>query len=311
MQAPDETSFAEPCQSSAVVVRAYAAMVVANVALAFGPWLVRLADVSSLSSAFWRLALAAPLLFLIARAVRQPIPRMAWPILAVIALGGLAFAADLGAWHVGIHLTKLASATLFGNLASFLFAGYALVLTRTLPDRYQTAALLLAALGTMLLLGRSYQVDTRYLAGDLLCILAGVFYTVYLIAMARTRALLQPVPLLLISTLAGMLPLLLFALAEGGTFWPTDWTPLILLAIGSQVVGQGLMIYAMGHLTPLVIGLGLLIQPFITAVIGSVYYDERLGAFDIAGGLAICAALVLVRAGGSGQRALAKVEAEA
>ena len=308
MQAPDDTSFVEPSKSSAVVLRAYMAMVVANVALAFGPWLVRLADVSSLSSAFWRLAIAAPLLFLIARAVRQPIPRLSWPIVVIIAVGGLCFAADLGSWHIGIHLTKLASATLFGNLASFLFAGYALALSRTLPDRYQTAALLLAAVGTLLLLGRSYQVDTRYLAGDLLCILAGVLYTGYLISMARTRALLQPVPLLLISTLAGMLPLLLIALAEGGAFWPSDWTPLILLAIGSQVVGQGLMVYAMGHLTPLVIGLGLLIQPFITAVIGSAYYDEQLGALDIAGGLAICAALVLVRAGGSGQRTPAKLE---
>lgn len=278
------------------VARAYAAMIVANIALAFGPWLVRLADVSSLSSAFWRLALAAPFLFLLTRAVRQPIPRLSRGMMAVIAIGGLCFAADLGSWHIGIHHTKLANATLFGNIASFLLAAYVLISTRTLPDRFQSAALILAAVGTMLLLGRSYQVDTRYLTGDLLCILAGVLYTGYLLAMGRARGMLQPVPVLLISTVAGMGPLLLFALVEGGPFWPADWTPLLLLAIGSQVIGQGLMVYAMGHLPPMVIGLGLLIQPFIAALIGSLRYGERLGLLDIVGGVAICAALVLVRA---------------
>jgi drug/metabolite transporter (DMT)-like permease len=298
-----------PADSSAVAARAYAAMIVANVALAFGPWLVRLADVSSLSSAFWRLALAAPMLFVLTRLVHQPVRRLPRGMIGVIAVGGLCFAADLGNWHIGIHHTKLANATLFGNFASFLLAAWVLVSTRTLPDRAQATALLLAAVGTMLLLGRSYQADTRYLAGDLLCILAGVLYTFYLIAMARARGLLEPVPVLLISTLAGMGPLLVFALAEGGRFWPGAWGPLILLAVGSQVVGQGLMVYAMGHLPPMVIGLGLLIQPFISALVGSWRYGERLGTLDIVGGLAICAALVLVRSGKAGHRTVPDVEA--
>lgn len=294
--------------SPSVTVRAYAAMILANIALAFGPWLVRLADVSALSSAFWRLALAAPLLFLLTRAVRQPIPRLSPAMVGIIAIGGLCFAADLGAWHFGIHHTKLANATLFGNAASFLLAGWVLVSSRSLPDRAQTAALLLAGLGTIMLLGHSYQLDTRNFTGDLLCILAGILYTGYLLAMNRARGLLEPVPILLISTVAGMAPLLVFALLDGGGFWPADWGPLILLALGSQIVGQGLMVYAMGHLPPMVIGFGLLLQPFIAALIGSWRYDEHMGLPDIVGGLAICAALVLVRAGKSGQPATARLQ---
>ncbi len=310
MQAPDRTSFAASRESAAVVARAYAAMVVANVALAFGPWLVRLADVSAVSSAFWRLALAAPLLFLLTKATRQPVPRLSRGMIGTIATGGLCFAADLGAWHIGIHHTKLANATLFANLASFLLAAYVLIGSRTLPDRFQTAALLLAGLGTLLVLGRSYQIDARNLTGDLLCILAGIFYAGYLVAMSRARGMLAPVPVLLISTLAGMGPLLLFAILLGGPLWPGDWKPLLLLAISSQVVGHGLMIYAMGHLSSLVIGLGLLMQPFIAALIGRLYYGEHMGLADIVGGLAICAALVLVRMSGSGQPAPTIVKAE-
>jgi len=306
MQPGDETKFTGA--SRAVALRAYAAVVLANTMLAFGPWLVRLADVSPLSSGFWRLALAAPFLLLLTRVAGQPIPRLSRGMMAVIAIGGLCFAADLGAWHTGILHTKLANATLFGNFASFLLAAFALISSRTWPDRAQTAALLLAAVGAMLLLGRSYDVDRRYLTGDLLCILAGILYTGYLIAMNRARGLLEPIPILLISTIAGMAPLLLFALADGGQFWPDNWAPLLLLAIGSQVIGQGLMVYAMGHLPPLVIGLALLIQPFIAAVIGSLRYGERLGLVDALGGLAICAALVLVRMSRSGAAAPGRVD---
>jgi len=49
-------------------------------------------------------------------------------------------------------------------------------------------------------------------------------------------------------------------------------------------------------------------QPFIAALIGSLYYDERMGMLDILGGLAICAALVLVRASDAGQPASRRVD---
>ncbi|MDB5687415.1 MAG: EamA/RhaT family transporter, partial [Rhizorhabdus sp.] len=141
----------------------------------------------------------------------------------------------------------------------------------------------------------SYEVSPRYLHGDLLCIVAGLFYTGYLIVIGKARGLLQPLPTLVIATLAGMGPMLALALATGQSVWPQNWWPLILLALGSQVIGQGLLVYAVGTLSPIVIGLGLLIQPLMAAVIGATLYDERLALPDIVGGLVIAAALVLVR----------------
>jgi drug/metabolite transporter (DMT)-like permease len=67
---------------------------------------------------------------------------------------------------------------------------------------------------------------------------------------------LKPIPVLAASTLVGVLPILLFAALLRETIVPQHWTPLLLLALGSQVIGQGLMVYAIGHLPPLVVGLG-------------------------------------------------------
>jgi len=274
---------------------AFAALIVSNLFLALGPWMVRMADVGSVASAFWRLALAIPLLLLFARYASRQSFRPSWGIGMLIVAGGCFFAADLAVWHMGIKLTKLANATLFGNTSSLLFPVYGFIAARMLPRKLQLLALLLAAAGAALLLGSSYELSPGHLKGDLLAILAGIFYTFYLISIDRARQTLKPMPVLALATIAGAVPLLAFALLLGEQVIPTNWTPLILLSLGSQVIGQGLLVYAMGHLSPLVVGLGLLTQPAVTAVIGWFVYDERLGPTDAIGAVLICAALVLIR----------------
>jgi drug/metabolite transporter (DMT)-like permease len=272
-----------------------AALVTGNVALAFGPWFVRLADTGPVAAGFWRMALALPLLALAARATRTPAAPMAGRQWVMLALAGVAFAGDLAAWHIGILHTQLANATLFGNAATFIFPIYGFVVARAWPTRSQGVALALAAGGAGLLMGRSYQLDPTHLLGDLLCLLAGVLYAGYFILMAQVRRTRAPLPSLALSSAAALAPLLLFAVAMAERILPGDWTPLLLLALCSQVVGQGCMIYALGKLSPLLVGLALLLQPMVAAAIGWSVYGERLGAADLAGAAMVAVALVLVR----------------
>jgi drug/metabolite transporter (DMT)-like permease len=257
--------------------------------------MVRFADVGPVAAGFWRLALALPFLAVVAWRQHRGRPAPGWALVAIVVLGGLFFAADLAAWHEGIVRTKLANATLFGNFASFLFAAYGFVLLRALPRPAQLLALLLAAAGTLLLLGGSYELSRAHFTGDLLALLAGLFYTFYLIAVDRARRTMQPWPVLAIATAGGTIPLLLFALALGEQVTPHDWTMVILLSVSSQLVGQGLLVYAMGHVAPVVTGLVFLTQPIASALIGWLAFDERLSAGDGIGALLICVALVLIR----------------
>lgn len=269
-----------------------------NVALAFGPWFVRVADVGPVAAGFWRIALAAPLLLVLAYATGARPFREARPFALILLLGGIAFSADLASWHLGILRTTLANSTLFGNSATLIYPIYGFVIARVWPNRSQGIALALAAVGAGLLLGRSYELSPKHLAGDLLCLLAGALYTVYFIMMARAREVMAPIPALALSTIASIVPLLLAALALGETIWPHNWGVLLGLALASQVVGQGLMIYALGHLSPLVVGIGLLSQPIVAGTVGWIVYGERLGALDFLGAALVAAALVLVRRGG-------------
>jgi drug/metabolite transporter (DMT)-like permease len=282
---------------------AFAALLVGSSALALGPWLVRIAGVGPVAAGFWRLSLAVPFLWLIALLLRQPVRWPGGKLALLIAAAAFFFATDLAAWHAGIHLTKLGNATLFANISSFVFAGWGLWLARSWPSRLHAAALALAAIGAGLLMGSSAEVSPRHLRGDLLALLAGLLYAGYLIGVERARETLAPLPLLLLATAFGAAMLLPLSLALGETLVPADWTPVVMLALGSQVLGQGLLVYAVGVLPPLVIGLALLTQPAISALVGWLVYRESLSPLDWLGAAAIGAALVLVRLPDGGLRA--------
>jgi drug/metabolite transporter (DMT)-like permease len=271
-----------------------AALLGANFALALGPLFVRMTDVGPTASAFWRMGLALPILMLLARKVDGPrtLAPAQWGWLA---FAGLFFAGDLASWHGGIQFTKLANATLLGNMASLFYPLYGFVIARHLPNKLHGLALVLAMIGAGLLMGRSFELSPRHFKGDLLSLTAGILYTFYLVGIERARGTLPQWSVLAWSTAASTLPLLFAALMFGERFWPSDWTPLIALAVMSQIVGQGLLVLSLGRVPPLLIGLAFLTQPFISAIIGWLAYGEALAGADWAGAILIGLALVLVR----------------
>lgn len=277
--------------------RHLAALLMANVALALGPWLVRLADTGPVASGFWRLALALPVLAVLA--LREPAVqrRISGRTLALIVGGGLFFALDLASWHLGIAKTKLANASLFGNAGSLILMVWGLVAARRTPRLAELAAIALALTGAVLLMGRSLEISHVNLVGDLLCLLAGFFYAFYILMLNSARARMGQFSVLAISTAASVPVMLAMALARGEAVMPQDWTPLLVLAFSSQLLGQGLLIYSLRHFPPLVIGLALLTQPAISATTGWLAFGEALSAADFAGMVLLAAALVLARLG--------------
>ena len=98
--------------------------------------LVKLCDVGPVSSAFWRVALAIPVLALWARMADGGAaggdPRTNRTLLF---LCGLFFAGDLAFWHWSIVLTSVANATLLANCAPIFVTLAAWLFFRRTPRR--------------------------------------------------------------------------------------------------------------------------------------------------------------------------------
>jgi len=278
----------------------YAALMGGNAALALGPWLVRLADTGPVSAGFWRMLLPLPLFALLALGERAANRASRTTVLLLLAAGAF-FAADLASWHIGIERTKLGNSTLFGNSGSIVLMVWGLVALRRAPRGREWLALAAAFGGAAILMGRSLEISTGTLVGDLFCLLAGIFYVFYLLPAQAARSSMGQWSVLALVCASAAPMLLVIALALGEPVLPgsaAGWVPVVGLAISSQVVGQGLLVFSLKHFPPLIIGMALLTQPAIAALVGWLAFNEVLGLPDIAGMALVSVALVLAKGDG-------------
>ena len=268
------------------------ALLLGAVFIALSPIFVRLSEAGPTATAFWRVALAVPVLWIFFR------PPLQGPKLLFLA-AGVAFAGDLAFWHTSIQLTSVANSTLLANLAAIFVTLAAWVLWRQRPRPLFLAALALALLGVALLVHTSLSLSRTALLGDALGVVTAMFYAWYILAVKglRDRGAATLQVMAVTSTLTAVI-LLPVALATGEQMLPSSaygWWILLGLALISHAAGQGLIAYALAHLPAPFSSVGLLLQPVVAAFFAWVLLSEPLVALQIAGGLVVLAAIWLAR----------------
>ena len=277
------------------------ALLLGATCIALSPIFVRVADVGPTASAFWRVALAVPLLWLlVAFAPRGSAPRPDWKLLLT---AGFAFAGDLGFWHWSIQFTSVANSTLLANLASLFVTLAMWLFWRERPSAAFALGLATALSGVGLLVHTSLQFSASALLGDALGVVTAVFYAGYILAVKGLRdrgaATLQ---LMAVTTTLTALFLLPVALASGETLLPQNalgWLKLAGLAWISHCAGQGLIAYSLAHLPAAFSSVSLLFQPVMAALFAWVLLSEPLVPMQIAGGAVVLVGICLARRGSS------------
>src|SRR4051812_17951809 len=212
---------------------ALAALLTGATCIALSPIFVRIADVGPSASAFWRVALAAPLLWPLARlgARSRRAPRAAWPMLIA---AGFAFAGDLAFWHWSIRFTSVANSTLLANLASLFVTLAAWLFWRQRPSAVFSAGLVTALAGVGLLVHTSLQFSADALLGDALGVVTAIFYAGYILAVKELRDRgAATLGIMAVTTTLTALFLLPAALVSGETLLPPSalgWAKLVGLA---------------------------------------------------------------------------------
>ena len=269
--------------------------------ISLSPIWVRVSEVGPTASAFWRVALAIPLLWILFAfnsKGRNSLDKDQYiPLLAT----GLAFAGDLAFWHWSIQYTSVANSTLLANLASIFVTLAAWVLWKQRPSRLFLAGLATALLGTGLLVRASLGFSPTALLGDALGVVTAMFYAWYLMSMKRLRdrgsATLQ---LMAATTTITAVLLLPVAFASGEALLPPSaagWLKLLGLAWISHAAGQGLIAFALARLPAAFSAVGLLLQPVMAGVFAWLLLGEALVALQVAGGAVVLAGIYLAQRG--------------
>jgi drug/metabolite transporter (DMT)-like permease len=303
-----ETASLPTTRASVPQARVYGALALGIMCIALSAIFVKLAiGVPGTVSAFYRVAIAAVALALPfargqarKRRATGARGRLGWRIWTLAFVAGVFFALDLGFWNTSLGFTSAANATLLGNDAPLVVGLGALILFRERLRASYWVGLVVALLGMSVIVGWDVLARSPLGAGDLLALLAGVFYAGYLLTTQRIRAKMDTLPSLWVASATGTVLLLAFILGANQAlvgYSLNAYMALLGLGLISQLVGWLTINYALGHMPASIVSVTLLAQPILTALLAIPLLGDSLEPHQIAGGLIALSGIFLVNRG--------------
>ena len=272
--------------------KAYLIIGLGVLCIATGPIFVKFVHATGSLVGFYRLLFAAlfltlPVLIRNQRA-KTLISKVAvkWAI-----LGGIAFSVNVGLWVTALSMTTTSKVTLLDNTAPIWVGLIGWLFFGKREGWLYWVGLFITFLGAGLMINIShFQINSLQGGGDVLGVLCGFTYAIYLILASRTRSRMDSMTYSWIVACSGAVTLFLVNLALGYFSQPLSAESLLLIfamAISSQVLGWILINHALGILPVAVASVVLLGQPIVATVLGIFILSEVPSLLQAVGGI-IC-----------------------
>lgn len=294
-----------PIDPAATARVALIVLFVSTVLVSFSGTVARLSEVGPLATAFWRMALAIPVMFVwMAVELRGPEKRVRHrptpTDYGLLVLGGLLFGVEIGIWHLSIDLTTVANATLFSNLSPIVVTLGAAAFLAQPASRTFLAGMGVALIGAAVLMGESVRISLDHVLGDALALSVSVLFGAYVLVVARLRARFSTPTIMLWTCVCASLTLLPAVLWQEATLVPATWAGwqvLLFVAVACQGLGQGLLTQALAHLPAAFSSVGYLLVPALAATWAWLILGEAIGPAQAIGGAVILGGVILARRG--------------
>lgn len=257
--------------------------------------LVKIADISGFGSGFYRLLFGTIGILPVWFYLRKPITDFHGVKIAIIC--GVFFACDIAFWNTSIMLSKASISTLLANLAPVWVGIGALLFLKEKPTKIFWAGTVISILGVAVIIGMDDISGASLTYGNILAIIASVFYGAYLLTVRKGRNSLDTFTFTTVSMVTSTFVLGAICIVSNTQltgFNSTTWISLIILGIIPQVLGWLAINQALGHIKPTVVSVSLLSQTVFTAIFSIPVLGEILTIREIGGALIVLGGIYLV-----------------
>jgi drug/metabolite transporter (DMT)-like permease len=252
-----------------------------------GPF-IKMAGFAAYATVFWRTALAAPLFLVFARRVApEHRPRLL--------LGALLFAAHFLLWVKAFDLTDFSSNLLLLVAQPVIAAALGARLGEP-PNARTWIAVALALVGLAIIAGGDFRLGPRALAGDAMCIAAGLAITLFYVVTRDARAATPLAAFMgwnMVAIALVALPITLLTHAPLVVTSPARWGWMLALVVLTTVAGHGLMNLAARGVTLFALNLVIVLEPAIAIGLGALLFGARVTSLQLGGGVLLAAAVVV------------------
>ena len=257
--------------------------------------LVKLADVSGLGSAFYRMLFGTIGIIPVWLYFRKPLTDKKGITIAILC--GALFATDIALWNTSILLSKASVSTLLANLAPVWVGIGSLLFLREKPGKIFWIGTLISMIGVGIIVGIRSVSDLSLTKGNILSIIASVFYGAYLLTVRKGRVGLDTFTFTTISMISSTIMLGVICLISNTqlTGYSTNsWLYLIILGLIPQVIGWLSINQALGHIKPTIASVSLLSQSVFTAIFALPVLGEILTISELSGAVLVLTGIYLV-----------------
>lgn len=291
--------------SPAPALAMFLALLAGATCIGFSGVFVRFADVGPAATGFWRMVFALPVLaaWMLAERRRDRAAAPGRSAFLPILLAGFAFGIDVVLYNASLGFTTIANASLLGNLSPVVVILGGWLLLGDKPSLRVLGALAMALGGALMLMLPKFAAagaGQGSLFGDGLAIGAAVSYALYMIAVRRARDSADAGRISLISSAICAVFCLVAALALGETVVPASlqgWLAVAALGLVSHALGQGLITLSLGSYGAGAASLVMVWPSLVSVLAAWAAFGEQPSPVQAFGGVAILAAVLLVRRG--------------
>lgn len=265
--------------------------------------LVRLADTTPVTVAFYRCLIALPILGAIAFAEKKRFGPLPSRVRVLAWIAGVFFAVDLVFWHHAIAAVGAGLATVLGNLQVVIVGFAAWAILDEKPHKTLFVSVPIVLIGVVLISGvvgaDAYGSDPAM--GVLYGVLTSIAYAAFILILRQGSSDLRRVggPLFHATWMSAGAALA-YGLVADEMVWTPGWASigwLAVLALTSQVAGWLLISRSLPRLPAAVTSVVLLLQPVGAMTLSAIVLGEDPGAIQLVGAVLILAGVIISTSG--------------
>ena len=255
-----------------------------------------LKDVPAISISFWRMFIAALILWTYSLFFKQCKVKSSNNLKSIF-VAGILLGIHFALFFQSIKMTKIANATFLGTLAPLFTLLLESFLFKRKFNKFVIMGLLLSFCGAVIILSHNFDMSQKYTLGNFLAVLCSVCLAISFIIAEKVRQTENTIVYTRTLYLAASATLLIIAVITNSNLVNhalSDYIGLLFLGLVPTIIGHNIIYYSVKFVSPTIVSSFPLGEPVIATILAFFIFGQIIGINIILGGLITLFGLLLI-----------------
>lgn len=255
-----------------------------------------LKDVPAISISFWRMFIAALILWTYSLFFKQGKVKSSNNLKSIF-VAGILLGIHFALFFQSIKMTKIANATFLGTLAPLFTLLLESFLFKRKFNKFVIMGLLLSFCGAVIILSDNFDMSQKYTLGNFLAVLCSVCLAISFIIAEKVRQTENTIVYTRTLYLAASATLLIIAVITNSNLVNhalSDYIGLLFLGLVPTIIGHNIIYYSVKFVSPTIVSSFPLGEPVIATILAFFIFGQIIGINIILGGLITLFGLLLI-----------------